>query len=160
MRKLLLLVPAALALMVAQAPSAEACEAVGRPVVLDPPRDTVAQLREEAARLDSEATRDERSAGALEREAEVLFAEARALRLDAQRVSEIARRELLQLAEETSTRGAWSQRRARELRASAGDLRSQARLLRERANRLAGGGGGGWRGRPVPPRSVAFGDPA
>ncbi len=123
----------------------EVAERPIRPVRLDP----AAELRAEAARLDAAASREEMNAQTREREATRLLDEARVLRQEAGRVSEIARRELLAIAGDLASRGEQARRIAREDRAEAAELRTQARLLRDRANRLVGGGGGWGIRRPV-----------
>jgi hypothetical protein len=75
------------------------------------------------------------------------------LRNQAQLVAVADRSSILAVADELSARASVSRSQASEERSQAADLRVQARAVRERAVqlvRLNNGGGGGWRGRPVP----------
>lgn len=111
------------------------------------------QLFERAQELETAAASHERSAAALERDAETFANRARILRNQANLVALSDRASITAVADELSIRASTSRQQASEERASAASLRVQARAARERAVelvRLGNGGGGGWRGRPIP----------
>jgi len=110
-------------------------------------------LFERARELDAAASSHDRSAAALEREAETLAGRARLLRNQLQLVAIVDRPGIAAVAEELSARASSSRAQAAGERTTAAELRAQARAVRDRAVQLVNagtGGGGGWRGRPVP----------
>jgi flagellar hook-associated protein FlgK len=113
------------------------------------------ELFERAQQLETAASSRDRQAVAFERDAENLANRARILRNQAQNVSSTDRSSILALADELTSRASSSRSQASEERAQASELRVQARSMRERAVQLVrvGNGGGGWRGRPLPPTS-------
>jgi hypothetical protein len=129
---------------------AEAC-GTGRQVNDDfvQPQDQVSQLFTEADRLDARARQMDVTATSMERTSETLSVRARELRSQAVARGELDRARLLAQAEQVAAQAAVARAGAQEKRAQAAQLRVSAREMRERALRLAGAGGGGWRGRPV-----------
>ncbi|MDB4995581.1 MAG: hypothetical protein JWM74_3013 [Myxococcaceae bacterium] len=117
------------------------------PVTVRPTNDTASVLLAEARQLEARASNMDVRASEMDRRASDQAIEARALRIEAASIEGRERLQVLALADSMTAQASSSRLQARQLRDQAVQLRTLARSDRERALRLVGGGGGGWRGR-------------